>query len=143
MAEKITTSFIPGGGIFAIGYPGVWVCPQHGELLQVSTLKSTGVERFQWHLPEVGILVPFSEDVSGESSIQLTRLAEMISLLVDSGEEDGWLRAPIVQSALRSRVSERGWVQVVLLEALQVLDLLGRGRPDFQVPKRRSATEFR
>lgn len=32
-------------------YPGVWICQKHGQLLRESTLKSTGVERFQWHLP--------------------------------------------------------------------------------------------
>jgi hypothetical protein len=32
-------------------YPGVWACQKHGQLLRESTLKATGVERFQWHLP--------------------------------------------------------------------------------------------
>ncbi len=91
-------------------YPGVWVCPQHGELLDVSTLKSTGVERFQWHLPDIDTLISFSEIVSGESRTQLTKLAEMVSLLVDSGEGDGWLIAPVVRSVLRSRMSNRGWI---------------------------------
>lgn len=111
-------------------YPGVWVCPQHGELLQVSTLKSTGVERFQWHLPDPGTLIPFLVDVSGESRIQLTRLAELVSLLVDSGEGDGWLSAPVIQSALRSRMSERGWVtpsgQLRLPDAAQEFLVLSR-----------------
>jgi hypothetical protein len=33
-------------------YPGVWVCPKHGCLLLESTVKSTGVGRFHWHLPD-------------------------------------------------------------------------------------------
>lgn len=32
-------------------YPGVWICQKHDEPLRESTLKATGVERFQWHLP--------------------------------------------------------------------------------------------
>ncbi len=32
--------------------PGVWVCPLHGEPLLVSSLKATGVGRFQWVLPD-------------------------------------------------------------------------------------------
>lgn len=32
-------------------FPGVWVCSLHGEWLRTSTVKSTGVERFLWHLP--------------------------------------------------------------------------------------------
>ena len=32
-------------------YPGVWICQKHGRPLRESTLKATGVERFQWHLP--------------------------------------------------------------------------------------------
>ncbi|MBI5926142.1 MAG: TniQ family protein [Aquabacterium sp.] len=32
-------------------YPGVWICPTHGALLLSSTVKSSGVGRFLWHLP--------------------------------------------------------------------------------------------
>lgn len=32
-------------------FPGVWICQKHGQQLRESTLKATGVERFQWHLP--------------------------------------------------------------------------------------------
>lgn len=32
-------------------FPGLWICQKHGQLLRESTLKATGVERFQWHLP--------------------------------------------------------------------------------------------
>ena len=33
-------------------YPGVWMCQKHGQQVRESTLKATGVERFQWHLPD-------------------------------------------------------------------------------------------
>lgn len=29
----------------------MWICQKHGQQLRESTLKATGVERFQWHLP--------------------------------------------------------------------------------------------
>lgn len=32
-------------------FPGVWVCRAHGDALLRATVKSTGVGRFQWHLP--------------------------------------------------------------------------------------------
>lgn len=32
-------------------YPGVWICLQHGMPLQVSTVKSNGINRFGWVLP--------------------------------------------------------------------------------------------
>ena len=34
-------------------YPGVWICSRHDQQLMESTLKATGVGRFQWHLPAV------------------------------------------------------------------------------------------
>ncbi|MHB1657648.1 MAG: TniQ family protein, partial [Burkholderiales bacterium] len=37
--------------------PGVWVCPQHQEPLMVSSLKATGVQRFQWMLPSPSHLI--------------------------------------------------------------------------------------
>lgn len=37
-------------------YPGVWVCPTHGVPLLVSTVKSSGVGRFLWHLPHESLL---------------------------------------------------------------------------------------
>jgi hypothetical protein len=53
-------------------FPGVWVCPTHGLLLRESMLKSSGVERFLWHLPSMDALrppgldgcVPSAKDVS-------------------------------------------------------------------------------
>lgn len=34
-------------------FPGVWVCPKHGCILLESTVKSSGVGRFLWHLPRL------------------------------------------------------------------------------------------
>lgn len=41
-------------------YPGVWICPNHGVPLLVSTVKSSGVGRFLWHLPHENLLSPAS-----------------------------------------------------------------------------------
>jgi hypothetical protein len=38
-------------------YPGVWFCMEHGEVLLESTMKSTGVGRFHWHLPDAASMV--------------------------------------------------------------------------------------
>lgn len=38
-------------------YPGVWLCPHHDAMLMESTVKSNGVGRFLWHLPEISSLI--------------------------------------------------------------------------------------
>lgn len=70
-------------------FPGVWICPHHHALLRVSTMKSTGVGRFQWHLPTPDTLSPTR--ASGSSTIHresqgvalqgLTNLAVMLAKL--------------------------------------------------------------
>lgn len=39
-------------------YPGVWICPSHGMPLRMSTVKSSGIGRFLWHLPHESQLSP-------------------------------------------------------------------------------------
>lgn len=56
--------------------PGVWVCLEHGELLVQSSLKATGVGRFQWLLPSASHMQPHAsgcQDIDTLSS--LARLA--------------------------------------------------------------------
>jgi len=43
-------------------YPGVWVCASHRVPLLQSSLKATGVQRFQWLLPNGGELQPVPMD---------------------------------------------------------------------------------
>lgn len=91
-------------------FPGVWICPLHGEPLLESTVKSTGVERFLWHLPVEGRLsaaAVFPTDASLEA---LTRLAGLIGALVERDAPDGWLSAPLVQATLRRQLATRGLV---------------------------------
>ena len=58
--------------------PGVWICPVHHELLLSSTLKSTGVKRFFWHLPKSAELIySFKRDfeIGNEQKQMLLNLA--------------------------------------------------------------------
>lgn len=91
-------------------FPGVWMCPEHREPLQEATLKSTGVERFQWHLPSVASLrTPFNF-YSKDLEPGAFKLATLVLALVASREEDGWLNPLRIQAAVRIRMKEMGWL---------------------------------
>jgi hypothetical protein len=63
-------------------YPGVWICRKHGELLSQSTLKATGVARFQWILPDEAEFSPDTPRISDVASPETFRLA--LTTLADS-----------------------------------------------------------
>ncbi|QCB46949.1 TnsD family Tn7-like transposition protein [Hydrogenophaga sp. PAMC20947] len=68
-------------------FPGVWVCPQHGNLLRQATVKSTGVERFGWVLPRNEQLCgPVATELGDASARSLSRLAAMV---------EGWTSLPV------------------------------------------------
>lgn len=91
-------------------FPGVWVCPWHGRPLLTSKLKSTGVERFQWHLPDASSLEDMA--LQAEGVPELARLAALIIGLIEHPAPDGWLdvdcqsetRAGSWRSAAMSRI---------------------------------------
>jgi hypothetical protein len=91
-------------------FPGVWVCPEHGEPLLESTVKSTGVERFLWHLPTERQLATGSTSLPGASLEALAQLARLITSIVERIGTDGWLAFPSVQATLRRRLFDRGWM---------------------------------
>ena len=91
-------------------FPGVWICPVHGELLLESTVKSSGVERFLWHLPKEGQLVAQSSPPSSAALGAFTRLARLILALVERDAPDGWLATSAVQATLRLQMANRGWI---------------------------------
>lgn len=63
-------------------YPGVWYCNVHGELLGESEVKSNGVDRFQWVLPNLRSLrIPFVEI---NAAPQIAGLSRFIADLVDT-----------------------------------------------------------
>lgn len=93
-------------------FPGVWICPWHGEPLRTSVVKSTGVERFLWHLPEDGQLSDDWFAVPHASTEALHALANLTTGLVEFAADGGWLDALTVQTTLRTRLSEMGWITV-------------------------------
>lgn len=93
-------------------FPGVWICPLHGEPLRTSIVKSSGVERFLWHLPEQNQLTDDWFAAPPESMEALHALANLTTGLVELAADDGWLDALAVQTTLRTRLSEKGWVTV-------------------------------
>lgn len=93
-------------------YPGVWVCQKHGTMLQESILKSTGVGRFRWHLPNGETLRVWPK--SGESANlkerePLLKLAQTISFIVET-KSLGRLDPTTLLSVYRFALDQRGWV---------------------------------
>ncbi len=60
-------------------FPGVWMCPNHGQLLSQATVKSTGVDRFGWVLPHQNQLTQPVEGAPDAVAAQsLGRLADLV-----------------------------------------------------------------
>lgn len=91
-------------------FPGVWMCPVHGTPLRISQVKSTGVERFLWSRPAEGHLVDPWPASDGAQRSALMRLSQLTLALVESDRADGWLGVDAVQTTLRARLRERGWL---------------------------------
>jgi Tn7-like transposition protein D/TniQ len=93
-------------------YPGVWICPKHGELLRESLLKATGVERFLWHLPSEDQFRTVSTEY--RAAIQhvhpaLLSLSRLVHELVTPGL-GRTIDASRLYELYKSEVSQRGWV---------------------------------
>ena len=93
-------------------YPGVWVCAKHKEPLLQSTLKSSGVQRFQWVLPRI------YELQSGWTSRTMNSQADLSSLLsfgalVDRIVFEG-VTSPLASRRLyeiyRAELQSRDWI---------------------------------
>lgn len=91
-------------------YPGVWLCPIHGQPLRMATVKSTGVERFQWHLPTHAAMVTGWEPPSESALEPLLRFARLVCQVVERAAPEGWLHPERVQRVLRLRMEERNLV---------------------------------
>ncbi|MEO6273193.1 MAG: TnsD family Tn7-like transposition protein [Rhodoferax sp.] len=90
-------------------FPGVWICPQHGHLLRQATVKSTGVGRFGWVLPQNDRLsAPIGSELGDASTRSLNHLAAMVK---------GWASLPAgthlsletLSRTYRSRLPESAW----------------------------------
>jgi Tn7-like transposition protein D/TniQ len=91
-------------------FPGVWICPDHQEPLRESLLKATGVERFQWHLPDETQFRWPAQAVWTSSAIdRLTQLANG-SLAVVRGVSDTHLSPDRLHLLYRREIAHRGWV---------------------------------
>ncbi|MBB5206363.1 transposase [Inhella inkyongensis] len=90
-------------------FPGVWTCVFHGAPLLECSVKANGVERFMWQLPSRQSLAlrPAAGYAAREAR---SRLARLIHELVQAGQSAEWLRAGAVQTTLRSRMCEQGWI---------------------------------
>lgn len=91
-------------------FPGVWVCPWHRQPLLLSTVKSTGVERFLWTLPAEDALSGEWATISPASMQAIGGLTDVTVGLVDRVADDGWLNPLAVQNTLHTRMSAKGWL---------------------------------
>lgn len=91
-------------------YPGVWVCTKHAQPLLSSTLKATGVQRFQWILPRRHELCDERAASQGDDlSGRLFRLASLIEKLVQRGAREP-LPIPQLHRTYRNAMLQRGWL---------------------------------
>ncbi len=100
--------------------PGVWVCPEHGNLLALSTLKSTGVRRFHWLLPASSDLVqPTIPDPIPTVLIAIAKASIRIATLPLGLHFEATRVANVYRDALRERriVRDSGWERMLLREA--------------------------
>ena len=91
-------------------YPGVWFCLRHQEPLCMSTVKSNGVERFLWQLPNWKRLKEHEQLASEGADHALRALATLITRLVNYDRTDGWLNAASIQAVLHVRLADKGWI---------------------------------
>ena len=91
-------------------FPGVWVCTVHGTALHVSEVKSNGVERFLWHLPDEARISDNWFSGRQTSLVALQSLANLTIGLIEFKADDAWLEASSVQETLRTALANRGWL---------------------------------
>lgn len=88
-------------------FPGVWMCSRHALPLQVSALKSTGVSRFGWMLPQIADLNPTAvanaDDSSWEALQRFSGLAAQWGVL-----PNGSLESSTLARTYRTRLEELG-----------------------------------
>ena len=90
-------------------YPGVWSCERHGEPLCESTVKSTGVDRFAWVLPNMnGLSLKWLRDET--DVFALTKLSSITLAFARENRRTGWLDGAFVVPVLREALRQRGWM---------------------------------
>jgi hypothetical protein len=90
-------------------YPGVWFCERHGEPLHESIVKSTGVSRFLWSLPdECELRLSWKQDADIPQGLK--KLASLTLAIFRVNREPGWLEGRQVVPVLREAIKQRGWM---------------------------------
>lgn len=95
-------------------YPGMWVCQKHGELLQESTLKATGVGRFQWHLPDKKHFRELSLEKQcspQDAHVYFQSLSRQVSEIV-SQVPVGGINTARLHEVYLAELDRRSWVSV-------------------------------
>lgn len=90
--------------------PGVWICLQHNEPLVESTLKSTGVGRFSWCLPQETYLRPawLTIHPSGTARLNTLRLFAEASTAIADLPQDTHLDQDRLVASYRSELKAKG-----------------------------------
>jgi transposase len=93
-------------------YPGVWWCNTHGIPLRESLLKSTGVDRFLWHLPCLDSLRELPSEISHPTEAMLTSLSSLAKTAIElvAGTRPCELEPDYLYRAYRAELTQRGWV---------------------------------
>ncbi len=93
-------------------YPGVWICPRHGQQLRESMLKATGVGRFQWHLPAVEHFRQWpveTQQALHDGKVALQSLSRQVTDLTASAP-DRSIHTSRLHEVCRAEFVRREWV---------------------------------
>jgi len=93
-------------------YPGVWTCQKHSQQLRESTLKATGVERFQWHLPDENHFREWPAEKRNamlDARTQLQSLSSQVSDLVSQASVRR-IDTARLHEVYRAELERRQWV---------------------------------
>nr|WP_314901743.1 TnsD family Tn7-like transposition protein [uncultured Deefgea sp.] len=91
-------------------YPGVWVCTKHGVLLQESMLKSTGVERFLWCLPDESHLRTWPSDTVKKLEAHLATLQHLSESIQLFSQNKHPIHTENAYLIYRRTLQDRGWL---------------------------------
>lgn len=93
-------------------YPGVWFCQKHGQLLRESLLKSTGVERFQWHLPAIESFRDWPAGVLGAMQRELGAIQSLSKQVLElvSQASDRIINTSRLHEVYRAELERRSWM---------------------------------
>lgn len=89
-------------------YPGIWACALHRLPLLQSTLKATGVQRFQWLLPNSGDLQQVPID-NARTLDALMSLSTLVQNIVRRGAEQP-LAVARLHEVYRHELRHRNWI---------------------------------